>query len=108
MLKNKKKIALLFSLTLLIAAFAHAPQAEAGSGKGLAITGLALGGAALGLSAYNTYQNRRMRDGYYYNNRGVAYHPVNYRRPCNRNAYYGPRYNNAYQRGGYYDPYYDY
>lgn len=100
MTEYTKKIALLFSLAVLVCTFAHAPEAKAGPGKAIAITGLVLGGSALGLAAYNTYQNRRYRnDGYYDQRRNVGYAPAGYRRPCPRNNNY---YGNSYNNGGYY------
>ncbi len=83
-------------------------QAKADAGKALGITGVVLGGAALGLAGYNSYQNSRFRQerafqqqqnfqqqGYYpqqnfqqpyYNQRPVFY-GQQYRQP----VYYSPR-----------------
>jgi hypothetical protein len=105
-----KKLVLIFSFATLFLALPFVPSAQARiTPKGLAVTGVVLGGTALGVAGYNyyrnhrTYNNRRSNYGYGYNNgyRQDAYYPVNYyngpsRRPCGTGYGYQQRYNNYY------------
>ena len=86
-------------LIIVFSAFAFTPvnSVKADNNRGLAITGVALGGTALALSAYNTYQNHRIRHGdyryaprrsYYQNPRRIRGY-----RNCRRNNRYYPNYN---------------
>lgn len=82
-----KKSALFLSLIcLLLSSIFLSGKAEARiTNKGLAVTGVALGAAAVGLYGYNTIQNRRDRRGYY--QRSPRYSRPNYYAPSNYAGY---------------------
>lgn len=84
-----KKIFLALTLFISSTFFNLPPQAHARvTPRGLAITGVALGGTALALGAYNTYQNYRHRrnyhNNYYYYDDDYYYRPPTryYSRPA--------------------------
>jgi hypothetical protein len=105
-----KKFTIIFlSAALLLTSFISS-EAKA-RGNALAITGVVLGGTALGVVGYNAYRNSRYyRDNRRYNhgyNNNVGYYPTSYnRRPCQRNNYRNSYYSNSrYQNA---DDYYGY
>ena len=73
--------------------------------KGLAITGVALGGSALALGAYNTYQNRRNRNSYYNDD---YYYDDDYYYSAPSRRYSRPVSNTYYYDDNYYDDDCDY
>lgn len=101
------KIGAILGLTILVSALAIVPETQARvTPKGLAITGLVLGGTALGVAGYNAYRNRQFRrryqDRYFERDRG--FRPASSRRFRNRNCRrYQPRYTDSYY---YHDDYY--
>lgn len=98
-MKNKFVNLSILMACLFSACFFNIQSAQAHGGRGLAITGVALGGSALALAGYNTYQIRR--------NNNYYRPPVDrYRRPAPRHyreSYYCPQYQrNNYAYSNYY------
>lgn len=81
-----KKLGLVLSFAMLLFSMSFANPAQARvTDRGLAVTGVVLGGTALGLAGYNYYQNRRFRNHPAY---GYGYRrPVRYVQPV---GYYQP------------------
>jgi hypothetical protein len=115
-MSKKLKLSYLVICLLFATVFTPAPQrAEAGAPLVLGIVGTALGGTALALGLYNTYQNRKLRREIYYGD-DYYYDDYNYNYGYQPAAYSGYGYTSSYNyyddecygRRCYYDDGYDY
>jgi hypothetical protein len=93
-------------VTLFYSSWVNAPKTQAAAPLVLGIIGTALGGSALGLGLYNTYQIRKLKHGYYndyeyYDDYDYDYAPVSYSSNSYRCAPQSNYYEDEYYDNGY-------